>query len=201
MKICILGTARSGTKAIYKHQLLPLFIQEPENHSEAYLDKIFGGKEDGARVIKIIKGNGRFRLFKRYAGSCKFVFVIRNPLDSVNSLRNHYSYYGGEFHKNDYGRFVKEVKTVYNDSINETDFNSFRSEIFWWYYMNHFALESFQGCVDYPFVICYEDYIMNRGVVIKNLCNYLKIPYKAEYLDVSTAKVGRITTSFNINVL
>ena len=236
MKICILGTARSGTKAIYvllqnilkcqqfknvtfvyepflwdidvfndyfinvqnrfkyidslskegiyRHQSIPLFVQKDQEFDESYLRRIFGiNEEDGVKLVKMIKGNGRYHLMKKYAGTCKFIFVIRNPIDSVNSLRGHFSFFGGEFHKDDYGRFVKEVYDIFNDRLQEDGSNTFYSEVNWWYYMNRYALESFQDYPEQPQVICYENFVNDSKKTIKDICKFLDIQYNKQYLN------------------
>ncbi|MBU1012869.1 MAG: sulfotransferase, partial [Bacteroidetes bacterium] len=195
MKVCIIGSARSGTTAIYallqkilidkynevdfvyepflwdinsfndfyenvkgnfkytdsishegiaSHLALPLFIKNTENIDDSFLHKIFNPiQKDNAKLIKIIRGNGRYGIFRKYDPDCKFIYIIRNPLDSVNSLKDKFSYYGGEFHKDDYKRFREGVLKYFNEELPIKKESGFKSELLWWYYINLFALESF----------------------------------------------------------
>jgi len=253
MKVCIIGTGRSGTKAIYsllqelmfehhehvdsiyepflwdknifngkfqevkhafgsmdsisvdgiyQHQKLPLFIDDPLPfiHNE-YLDDLFQPKNKNANILlKFIRANGRIHLLHAICPDVRFVFIIRNPLDSVNSIMERFSYFGGEFHHDDFPRFIAGINRRYalNFSQAETQIPMER-ELLFWYYMNRFALESFSRNNIPVLKISYENYIERPHNTINRICSFLQYDFKNDYLAKASEKIGDITRTREIS--
>jgi len=247
MKVCILGTGRSGTKAlynllqdlmlenhdrvdfcyepflwdktifndrfqkvkhafgslnsisiegIYHHQKLPVFIDDPRPYlSNEYLADLLQPHDTGANILlKFIRANGRIQLLNMICPDLKFIFIIRNPVDSVNSIMARFSFFGGEFHHDDFPRFIDGINLRY-DLEYSTDHLPihFERELLFWYYMNRYALETLAQKNINSLRICYEDYIENPEKNLQNICEFLNYRFTGVHLAKAIEKVGDIT--------
>jgi hypothetical protein len=254
MKVCILGTARSGTTAlytllqeimwdqfgaevdcvyepflwekkcfngryehvqanfnftdsissegIYNHCLLPFFISNPQPYlSNSYLRHLFQPEEkDKHLLLKEIRFCGRYLLLRDLLPEMRFIFILRSPADSVHSLTNNFSFFGGEFHRDDYPRFLQELNQVYNQPLallDQTDW--IEKELFFWFHMNQYALESFRKRPHPPLLLCYEECVRDRVKTIQKICAYLGLSFQSAYLERYQQKVGSITREFKIS--
>ena len=187
-----------SSEAIFNHCALPLFIENPAKFKEnRFLNRLFENKAENI-LLKFIRANGRFRLLNEICPPCKFIFIIRNPLDVINSVITRFSLLGADFHKDDWNRFCLEVNTLYGKGTIDGDKIDTRleKEVLYWYYMNKFALESFQPANNKPLLICYEDYV-NRGEYwVDKICDHLDIPKKDMYYEY-TKKISGTQTKIN----
>lgn len=248
MKVCILGTARSGTsvlytllqrilldnydhnvefiyepflwdkdrfndildevfnnfdsmnsisiRGIYNHLELPLLIEDPEPFkNNEYLNSLFDSSSKKRNILlKFIRACGRYLLLHKISPETKYIFTIRNPADSANSITANFSFYGGEFFKDDFSRFINEVNRVYGKSYKREWFDTkLEKELFYWNYMNRFSLESFTKNQIKPLILCYEDILVDRNKYLQNICDYLQVPLKSKYKDLLGKKVGPVT--------
>lgn len=188
-------------EGIYHHWKLPLFIIDPKTYKKnQYLSDIFQkNKNSHSILIKFVRANGRFLLLKEICPDCKFIFIIRNPIDVINSAIVRFSFYGSEFHQDDFRRFVSEVNALYGDAIQEEKIGSqIEKEVLYWHYMNKFALDSYKKVENKPLIICHEDYISNRRLWLGRICDFLEIHRKESYYDLSQKKGGSSTNAINL---
>ena len=188
-------------EGMYQHLRLPLFVVDPAPFLDnSYLRSLFDpadGRPD--LLIKFIRANGRFLLLRAICPQAKALFIIRNPLDVVNSIRQRFSFFGREFHRDDFPRFSAEAKRIYPEDFPptapETDVER---ELLFWYFMNRFALESFAGtpAAERPLLICYEEFGRDGERAIKELCLFLDVPYREKYLATARRKAGTVTRTF-----
>jgi|GEM_PF-2213898 len=252
MNICIIGTARSGTTAIYtllqkilvdnfpevnfyyepflwdinvlsglyeevnknfnltnslsyegiyNHLKLPLFIKEPfGNLKNEYLFGILHQEENTVKLSKFIRANGRVRLLAKIDPDCKFIFIIRNPLDVINSLNKKFSFFGGEFYRDDYPRFIHEINQIYNISINPDEALTYQEKLLlFWKYMNLFALESFKGIKNESLLLCQEELSADPAGILESICHFLRIPRHEKYLAYAVERKSEVTSEFIIS--
>jgi hypothetical protein len=252
MKVCIIGTGRSGTKAIYslvqdlmfenhervdsiyepflwdkntfngkfkevknafgsmdsisvegiyQHQKLPLFIDDPNPfiNNEYLADLVQPENKHANILLKFIRANGRISLLHAICPDLKFIFIIRNPLDSVNSIMERFSYFGGEFHHDDFARFIDGINGRYAVNYLQEEIRiPIERELLFWYYMNRFALESFSRNQIPVLKISYETYIERPESCIKQICSFLGYDFKDDYMVKASEKIGDITRTKEI---
>lgn len=189
-------------EGIYHHCKLPLFITDPYLYkNNDYLERIFQKDNINHNIlVKFIRANGRFLLLNEICPHCKFIFVIRNPIDVINSVIIRFSLYGAEFHKDDFKRFVKEVNSLYGEVIKTGEIKAqVEKEALYWNYMNRFALEAFKRVKSKPLIICYEDYVSNRKFWVDRLCDFLQLPKKDIYYDFAERLGGSKTKTVNLS--
>ncbi len=188
-------------EAVQAHLKIPLFVSEPDPYlGNQYLKDVFQKNRQGNVLFKFIRAAGRYLLLKELCPDCLFVFTIRNPVDSVYSAMSKFSYYGGEFHRDDYPRFLDEINRHFGSSLSVDSFPTrVEKESAFWYYMNKFAFRTFSECPEMPLIICYEDYAKRTDYYVQMFCRLLDMDYKPEYHEVSETEVGPITREFVIS--
>jgi hypothetical protein len=202
-----------SAEGIFNHTALPLLINCPKRYlNNSFLQAIYGlepsvdagsppnvpsnkqASADQHRLIKYIRGNGRYKLIETMLPEAKSVFIIRNPLDVANSVKNRFSFYGGEFHKDDEQRLIQEVNKQYQKNYSLDTFNNYiDSQLFYWYYMSKFALESFSESKNPPYIICYEEFFSDIEGNLPPLLDYLGLDAKDEYVNLFGQRVGPTT--------
>jgi hypothetical protein len=189
-------------EGIYQHLQLPLFINDPTPYqNNDYLTRLFSpGTAGKSLLLKFIRANGRYLLLNAAAPGTKFIFILRNPADTVNSVSRLFSFYGGELHRDDFSRFLKEINQVYKTNFSKDEFeDQTQKELLYWYYMNRFALESFGKTGNKPLILCHEEKVENNPGVIEKLCRFLGIPFKDHYIEQSNWTVGYNTKRVDIS--
>jgi len=189
-------------KGVYNHLKLPLMIENPDQYKKnEYLNSLLDSSSEKKHILsKFIRACGRYLLLYTISPETKFIFNIRNPVDSVNSITTNFSFYGGEFHRDDFSRFIIEVNRVFGKSYKKEWFEvRLEKELFYWEYMNRFALESFAKTPQKPLILCHEDILINKNKYLQNICDYLKVPLKPKYKDLLLEKVGPITDKYEVS--
>jgi Sulfotransferase family len=184
------------------HQKLPMLIDGPVPYADNdYLNRLLSpDRPQKNLLIKLIRANGRYLLINRICPDCKNIFVMRNPIDVVNSVITKFSFYGGEFHKDDFPRFIREVNSYYQKGYSPEDFkHQVEKELFYWEYMNRFALNSFEKSERRPLIICHEEYIKKSDAFVDKICRFIGIEMDEHYIALSKKKIGRITKTFQIS--
>ena len=202
-----------SAEGIFNHTKLPLLISSPKPYlHNSFLREMYGVEQnsnatstyntpndiqvlsDQHRLIKYIRANGRYKLIEAMLPESKSVFIIRNPLDVANSVKDRFSFYGGEFHKDDEQRFIQEVNKHFQKNYSLDTFkNHVESQLFYWHYMNKFALESFSESDNPPYIICYDDFFSDIEGHLPGLLGYLGLDDKAEYINLFGKTVGPIS--------
>ena len=191
-----------SVEGVYNHLKLPLFIKESQVENlkkKEYLSMLFNNNSPHT-LIKFIRANGRYHLMNDISPECKYIFIIRNPLDVINSLVVRFSFFGSEFHRDDFKRFIDEVNLLYGYSYEADKIQSqVERECLYWYYMNRFALESFAQAKNKPLVIQYEHYITHYEELVGRICDFLGIAHSQKYHQFAKRQGGSKTNSININ--
>lgn len=187
-------------EGIASHLSLPLFIREPMAfHEHPYVNGLLQQKHQGRNLLlKFIRANGRIRLLKRICPELKIVFVIRNPLDTIHSILQRFSYYGGEFHKDDYPRFLVELNEVYRDFVPCNVLSDAQREVLFWYSMNRFALETLRDEGIDAILVCLESYALNPQPYVERFSALLNCPVGSIPESMSRKSVGVVTNKFEI---
>jgi len=184
-------------EGIYNHLNLPMLIESPESFTDnKFLRKLVSTEKSAHESYKFTRANGRIHLLKKLCPDCKIIFIIRNPLDVLNSIRQRFSFFGGEFHTDDYPRFLQEINEVYGQGIISESNNRIKRELDFWYFMNEFALRSIQQYGDEILVICYEEMMKNPENTLKRICEYLEVTAADGMLNMTTDMGGSTTQVF-----
>ncbi|MBY0510253.1 MAG: glycosyltransferase [Rhodospirillaceae bacterium] len=181
-------------EGIFYHTKLPLFAgseqQDPTlDGLPAYL------KTHTARPLlaKFIRANGRLGYLDQLYPDGRFIITLRNPFDVVNSVITKFSFFGAEFHKNDYPRFCRDVKRLFGvDLPAEHELPAAYRAALWAHFMNLAAVTHAVGKPNYK-VIVYEDWAANREAYTKIICDHVGATYKPAYDNATAAPVGRVT--------
>ncbi len=189
-------------EGIFNHLTIPLFVPDPEPYqNNSYLQRILNPQQPPNMLAKFIRANGRLLLLKRVCPDCKIIFIIRNPVDVVNSLMDKFSFYGGEFHKDDLTRFIDETNKLFGLAQRLEDFKTTaEKEFLFWYYMNRFALETLKQkeIAGAALAVCCENYNKEREFHVKKICDFLGLDFSPDFLETAKKRVGSITRTFTI---
>jgi hypothetical protein len=180
-------------EGIYNHTKLPLFIgPKNENIENEYVKNLFvPTTPKNHLLLKMIRANGRFRLLNRICPTCKFIFIIRNPIDVINSVSQRFSFYGEDFHPSDFNRFIWELESKFNFTKDKKEIKRIKRDVLYWYYMNYYALESFEESINKPLVICFEDFVDSKKQYVELICRHIGIPFEDDYVNVIKENVSQ----------
>lgn len=184
-----------SSEGIYNHEFLPLLITNIKEYSKnSFLEKMYHSNDTNNLLIKYIRANGRYRLINDICPEARSIFILRNPLDVANSIKNRFSFYGGEFHRDDQDRFIEEVNSLYKTNYSLLSFrNNIDEQLFYWYYMNKFALESFSNANHKPLILCYEDFVDKRVQQVERICHFTDLLFNDGIVMDSEKPVGSLT--------
>lgn len=199
----------TNVTGIYANKVLPLLhIKNPQTCFEAldenvkqYLKNICIKPPDKKFLFsKMIRGNGRALLFNYLNPKVKNIFVIRNPLDVINSVIGFFSFYGTDFHASDYERFYQEAINLYGDYAKTFPVSThIQKEAFYWYFSNKTFLESMSNKSN-VLMIAYDDYIQHKSEVLASVSNFIGIETNDSILEGANKNVGHITKGLNLSV-
>ena len=185
-------------EAIYWHKKLPLFCGKNVELSEAennYLTEMLSpGHGKSQLLCKMIRSNGRLALIRSLYPDAKIIFLIRNPLDVINSSINMFSFYGDDFYEGDFDRFCEEIKIIYGENVlsNFSIETVEQREYLYWYFMNRSFLDEYKSSSENILPIAHDEFIKDRKLGIKKLCEFLGIAFHDKYVSSSRKKVGVI---------
>ena len=183
-------------QGIHNHLKLPMLIDDPIPFKDnEYLKNLFNpcGGNHSHILLKFIRASGRYLLLNAISPDTKFIFIIRNPADSVNSIAFNFSFYGGEFHRDDFSRFLNDVNCFFKTNRGIESFETrAEKELFYWYYMNRFAIESFARASSHPLILCHEEVKKRRDQCVQSICDYLDVPVKSYYRELFRKDVGPV---------
>jgi len=189
-------------EGMYHHLTMPLLIPDPAPFTaNPYLKSLFYPADGNPHVLlKFIRANGRYLLLESLCPECQTVFIIRNPVDTVHSVLRRFSFFGGEFHRDDFPRFLAEINGRYGTDFSVAEPRKrIEKELLFWYYMNRFALESFDGAETRPLIISHEEYSRDRPAWVKAICGFLGVDFRNEFALFAADKVGPVTGDFTIS--
>lgn len=182
-------------EGMLEHQKLPLFVTNENEVCSPYIDSWYD--DDKPFLAKVIRGNGRLRLFSKHSENTKVVFMIRNPIDVINSGVGMFSFFGDDFHKTDQDRFIDDTRQIYN--VDDLRFSTREEKEFaYWYYMNRFFIDSFKGLSIDVLPIVYEDYLSDKSEWLKKICSFLDCEFNPNFVKSSNKKVGPSYSKSNL---
>jgi len=184
-------------EGVFNHLKLPLFITDPNNFLDnVYLRKILGLGE--INIIKFVRGLGRIKLLHAMEPSAKHVFIIRNPIDTMNSVLTHGSFFGDEWHTSDDLRMFNELKQMNYPTFKNINDSLFEKELEWWYSMNKFYLEETNKLNIDVLYLSYENLVNNFEVSIIKICKHLEIKFNKSYLNLINEQRGSKSKKKNL---
>ena len=197
-------TSSLSIDGIYANSRLPLLVSSDpgvlidslDDNIKSYLDNICIKKDSVDFLItKAIRANGRSVIFDYINPENKKVFVIRNPVDVLNSSLSMFCFYGSDFHRSDYQRFYQEAVSIYGKEaeICPTD-STVQQQAFYWYFSNRKFLEDNANKPN-TFFIVYDDYINNKSDTLNKLAEFMCIHIPEEMLGETDKKVGPVTAN------
>lgn len=187
----------TSVESMYHHQRIPIVLNANtvvEEDSASWLKTVLTPAVGKRHYLgKLIRGNGRIALIRKIRPAMKIVFIIRNPLDVINSSSQLFTFFGSEFHKSDVERFSESVFSCFGERLDQVSShsNSIANEYFYWYYCNLTFLRYFNEHPDNILPICYEDLVSNRGKTIENICDFLALDFSEELVQLSSMPVGQ----------
>lgn len=190
-----------STEGIFNHTRLPLFIENSEKFiKNEYVNSWFKHKDKGSNLIKTIRSNGRVSLIHKIDPDCRFIVTLRNPLDTVNSLNNKFSFFGGEFHRDDFERFAREINNLFGAGITTDETVSYlEKQLLYWRYMNRYMLQAFDKLGIRPLFICQEELGSKPAEQVSAVCNFLGLPFDERYIATASERKSEVTRQFNIS--
>lgn len=184
-----------SSEGVYCHTALPLFIDDATDISiPSNLPKYLLSDSKRPLIAKFIRANGRLPLLDQLYQKARFIVLIRNPLDVVNSVVTRFSFFGEENHKSDFPRFLEEIKSIFGIALPATALElpvAYKAAL-WCHFMNLFAVRHAQGKENY-IIVAYENFRENKEVVVKDICAHIGVTYKNTYAEATLSTVGRTT--------
>jgi hypothetical protein len=182
----------------YHHKRLPMFVTDKgsvEQESKDWLSNVLQPRKGYSHYLgKMIRANGRISLIRELGPGHKFIFLIRNPVDVLNSASQLFSFYGSEFHSSDFDRFQAEIRagTKSEFEIPAGKLKTIASEYLFWYFSNLAFLEYVKKFPNSFLTLSYEEFDQNQHSVIKKICEFIGIDFRPEYPQLASKKVGAI---------
>ncbi len=175
------STSAMDPRGLRTHLATPLFIspQAPRNPAhEIFIKRVF--PDTSSSLVKIIRGCGRLRDYLVLRPSLKVVFVIRNPLDCINSALERFSFYGDEFHPSDRVRFLQELSLT----PRATPGSESAMAALWWSEMNKAALRTLAGFPGRALVLPYEAFKADREGSLSQMAEFLGPAVEVREIDL-----------------
>lgn len=161
-----------NARGLYAHTQSPLFQQGPHSVLDGFIDDTL--PRDHSVVAKIIRGAGRLSAFLERDPNLKIVHLIRNPLDVVNSALLYFSFFGGEFHPSDEGRFNQEAAQRFAGQHSPTlDLTEAGRSLEWWRLMNEAALQSEAHFPDRLKIVPYESLMADLPGMMADIVEFM----------------------------
>jgi glycosyltransferase involved in cell wall biosynthesis len=152
------------------HLTTPLFLRHaPHPEHSRFVSTIF--PRNISVLAKVIRACGRLDDYLRYDEDLKIVHVMRNPLDSVNSILGLFSFFGDEFHPSDKSRFYDEIGLDVDRQARLC--HEAQASVDWWYFMNEAALETAGRFPDRILVVPYETFTAAPSATFEGIASFL----------------------------
>jgi hypothetical protein len=183
---------------IYHHKKLPIIMKGLEgvqSESSRWLQAALSPIKKKHFLGKMIRASGRMPLIRHLKPELKIVYIIRNPVDVINSAINLFSFLGSDFYSSDLERFTQEVGK--NISEFESDYqledSTVSREYGYWLY-NNLAFIEFMNVNSSRniLLINHDDYIKCPEKIIRGICNFIVVDYEEKYFTSSKVKVGHV---------
>ena len=190
-------TSSISIDGVYAHCKTPLFVENSTPEHDHFMSEVFDSSD--SFLVKSIRACGRLKLYLEHFPDLKLIYIVRNPLDTVNSVINLFSFYGDEFHPSDKDRFTQEVSLNLGFKLpNHEDLNEAKWSFIWWKYMNLAALKAAQEYPDRVFIIAYEAFRENPSISLQAIAEFFEIAYSDRSLLNLERPVGPYTSRINL---
>ncbi len=187
-------TSSLNIEGIYRHLNMPMFVEKvrsTDHRDHAFFRRFSllrpGG---GSHVAKLIRANGRMAVFRDLNPAAKFVLMVRNPVDNVNSVKHKFSYYGDDFYPSDFQRFCDEVGDGLVLSPDTATWAEKQAE--YSFQMSRAALDFARGDSQ-SLVFEYDRFVRNQRESVAKLCGHLDIEFRDAYVGQLASPVGSMT--------
>ena len=190
-------TSSLSVEGIYQHFKTPLFVgsakRDDYQENEFYRQFIDSPVRSKPQLAKLIRGNGRMSIFRALNPRARFLLVIRNPVDVVNSVKNKFCFFGEDFYPSDYPRFRAELIRKNKLVVRHSEPNWAEKQAEYCYQMNRAAVEF---SVDDPntMLIEYDNFIQTKNASVRKICEFLRIEYSDTFTQGVNSASGPVTS-------
>lgn len=180
-----------SVEGIFFNKQIPLFSKGNVScESESYIKSLFELGENELVLCKMIRGCGRLDLIRSLIPDIKIIYILRNPVDVINSSINMFSFYGDDFHPTDKERFSQYMRD--SENFSHLVDGRVQSEYHYWEAMNESVVESFRSDRSNVLPICYENYVKNSNDVVKDICEFIGVDFELDFLGERDRTVGPV---------
>lgn len=194
-------TSSISIEGIHNHLNTPLFSSEnPDLKAldDDFYQKFMPSGDSVIQVVKLIRGNGRMALFRQLNPEAKFIVMIRNPIDVVNSVKYKSSFFGDDFYPSDYPRFCQELKETGSLTTDPESASWAERHAEYCYQMNRAALE-FSAHDQNTMVFEYDNFAKDKAAAMGQVLRFLELPEEPEFLAHLEAPIGPTTPSVSLS--
>ena len=187
-------------EGIYRHLQLPMF-PGADAVSADFTASNFAGRfrpYPGYHVAKLIRGNGRMAMFRALNPTAKFILILRNPIDVMNSAKGKFAFYGDDFYPSDYPRFCAELAAESQLLLEPATANWAQMQAEYCYQMSRSALE-FAAGDDNSMVVEYEQLASDSQSFVPELCRFLGVEFTPEFVEFLAAPTGPVTRNISLH--
>lgn len=191
-------SASVSIDGMYHHKHIPMLVGENfpiDPHSRAWLKETLTAQSGKRHYLgKMIRANGRVRLIRELAPHTKIIFLIRNPVDVLNSASQLFSFYGSEFYESDFSRFANEVEERYGRGaeLSEPGPGQIVAEYGYWYFSNLAFLDYTKENPVNILSFSYEAFVEDRVSIVWRICEFLGLEYRSDYAAASRKERGPV---------
>lgn len=194
-------TSSLSVEGIYVHQQLPMFIEQPGSLADYAWSPLLQhfSREHGPtlpHVAKFIRMNGRLPLLRRLHPDAKIIVLLRNPVDSVNSVKGKFDYYGEDFYPSDFPRFCAERQAQLLLDPSQATWAERSAE-----YVLQMAMAAIEFTADdrNTLVVDYDQTAQAPGRLVRSLCRFLDFELEEKTLSVAQKRAGPVTPSVTLS--
>lgn len=193
--------ASVSVEGMYHHKQLPMLVGEDSvinQSSKQWLANTLAPTDDKRHYLgKMIRANGRVRLIRELSPNTKIIFLIRNPVDVLNSASQLFSFYGSEFYESDFSRFASEVEERYGrgTELTERGPKQIVAEYSYWYFSNLAFLDYAKENPANILSLSYEAFVEDRERIVQRICDFLGLEFRSDYAVASRKKRGPVQQS------
>ena len=185
-----------SVEAMYHHSRIPLILGEHSEvppESKVWLRGLLTPADGKSHYLgKMIRANGRISLIREISPQTRLIFLIRNPVDVINSASQLFSFYGTEFHSNDFTRFKIDVASGFDECqpVVTDNLTRVEKEYIFWLYSNRAFLEFARNHPENILTIAYEAFVEQRNRVVREICEFVQVEYMEGYTELAKSIVG-----------